>query len=297
MFLHLHGVGALPHLNGDISGEVGAENAHIGIFEACKRLRFGVTVTVAGTAADQRKLRSQNVEQLWRDGFSAPVVADLEHVDVAHRAGAHHLIEHHRLRITGEQCRELATRREHDHARLVFAPVLNRPLRPHHSEPELADAELGAFHNLPHLGSHALEHLEDLGLIIGRPCRKKRGLDRHESLESLDPVHVVRMQVSADKHIDAPQPMPSDCSPQLRRAGPRIDERCPPSIAHKDRIALPDIKHRDSLSAGGQRDATGSDSKQSAESEDSESFCGSFTRLRPARPDGDAGKRECASRR
>ena len=61
-----------------------------------------MAVSIAGADAHERPLGPEHREQLRRDRLVAPVMSDLEHVDVTQDPGRDERLEHARLTIASE---------------------------------------------------------------------------------------------------------------------------------------------------------------------------------------------------
>lgn len=124
---------------GEVAEPVRAQNSGAGSLQGVHRLGGRMPVAVAGSDAHECELRPQYAQRALRYGGLAPVMPDLEHIDVADRARLHESREHIILRISGEQRREPAGFREQDDARFVLGGVIDGAIGPDDIDRHVAD--------------------------------------------------------------------------------------------------------------------------------------------------------------
>lgn len=201
--------------------------------------------TVARANADECALRPQDPQELTRDGPRAPVMTDLQHVDLLNGAVLSQGPEHPVFCIACQQRREPACLHLRDDAGFVCRRVLNRGAWPDYGESHATDAEHVASANLTNvaLTGEFTRLCDRRRLRARRSCGDADHSRGHEPVQRSKPTVVILMQVGDDDGVDRPQSASSERTSHCRRARSGVNQHCVPAVSDENRVTLTDVKH------------------------------------------------------
>lgn len=226
---------------GEVAEPVGAHDSGTGSLEGVHRLGCRMPVPVAGSDAHERYFRPQDAQRAIRYRDLAPVMPDLQHIDVADRALLHKSREHIILCISCEQRREPARLHKKNDARFVLGRVLDGTIRRHDIDRHVADPEARPR-------CHRLERPaapERLDVVRARPRGYEESVGRQKTPETLEAARVVGVHVSQHYGVDVLDPAPGKGINRVTGRRPRVDENGVGSVSDEHHVALTDVEDRD----------------------------------------------------
>jgi hypothetical protein len=207
---------------------------------------------VALAHADNRHLGTKHLQRPRRNRLGAPVVTDLQHVDIAESPVARQRLEHVLLGVTGEDCREtLGLHAKHD-AGLIGRGVIDRGARPHCRQREAPRVQNVACSQFVDGGlAHELNGLRLRGRdLLGGSRGEADHLCGDETVEGFEPSGMIGVQVGDDHSVKRADTGPAQRAPHRRLAGPGVNQHRARSVAHQNRVSLADVENFDPSASG-----------------------------------------------